>query len=594
MDYSGHRTFLDVKQSLGAKRWVERLSPRQANTALEMAQKHDVPDILARVLAGRGVQADSVALFLAPTVRDLMPDPRSLTGMEAAADRLVAAIKSGEAVAIFGDYDVDGAASSALLARFLRHFGLTVKVHIPDRIFEGYGPNPTAMKALADEASLIVTVDCGTNSAEAFAAIAGSGTDIVVIDHHQVGGPLPSVAAIVNPNREDDVSGLGYLCAAGVVFMTLVETVRQMKASGETNLPDLLKLLDLVALATVCDVVPLVGLNRALVQKGLAVARHQNNPGLVALAAAARIGEPLAPYHFGYILGPRINAGGRIGDASLGARLLATDSRDEADRLAAQLDDLNRQRQGAEQVMVDQAKASVAAEMDTANAPSVIVTASDDWHPGIVGLIAARLKEAFNRPAVAISFDGAGRGTGSARSVVGFDLGKLVRSAVEEGLLIKGGGHAMAAGLTVERDKLAGLRSYFEQQATEAVTALVADTCLTVDGALASGGVTSELINQLERAGPYGSGHDQPVFAFPNHTVRYAQVVGNGHVKLSIEAPGMRAVDAIAFRAADTPIGQRCLSSDGSSLHFAGSVSINRFNGREIPQVRVMDAAEPS
>ncbi|MEO1748410.1 MAG: single-stranded-DNA-specific exonuclease RecJ [Pseudomonadota bacterium] len=412
-----------------------------------MTQKTDVSEIVARVLAGRDIVTAQVEQFLDPTLRELMPDPHAITDNEAAAGRIARAIYDKEKVAIFGDYDVDGAASSALLARFLRAFGLDVNIHIPDRIFEGYGPNPTAMAQLARQASLIITVDCGTNSAEAFSAIEGSATDIVVIDHHQVGGELPQVVAVVNPNREDDFSGLGHLCAAGVVFMTLVEAARQLKKAGEARSPNLLGYLDLVALATVCDVVPLVGLNRAFVKKGIIVARSRKNPGMVALAASARIGEPLAPYHFGYVLGPRINAGGRIGDASLGAKLLATDDVEEAGQLAAQLDDLNRQRQGAEQVMVEEAKASVAGEMETENPPSVIVVASRDWHPGIVGLIAARLKEAFNRPAVAISIDQNGKGTGSARSVLGFDIGKLVRSAVDEGLLSKGGGHSMAAGL---------------------------------------------------------------------------------------------------------------------------------------------------
>lgn len=593
MDFSAHRTFLDVKRSLGGKRWIERMSPRQANAALEMTQKTDVSEIVARVLAGRDIVTAQVEQFLDPTLRELMPDPHAITDNEAAAGRIARAIYDKENVAIFGDYDVDGAASSALLARFLRAFGLDVNIHIPDRIFEGYGPNPTAMAQLARQASLIITVDCGTNSAGAFSAIEGSATDIVVIDHHQVGGELPQVVAVVNPNREDDFSGLGHLCAAGVVFMTLVEAARQLKKAGEARSPNLLGYLDLVALATVCDVVPLVGLNRAFVKKGIIVARSRKNPGMVALAASARIGEPLAPYHFGYVLGPRINAGGRIGDASLGAKLLATDDVEEAGQLAAQLDDLNRQRQGAEQVMVEDAKASVAGEMETENPPSVIVVASRDWHPGIVGLIAARLKEAFNRPAVAISIDQNGKGTGSARSVLGFDIGKLVRSAVDEGLLSKGGGHSMAAGLTVASDQIGALRSHFEGKSAEAVTQLTADAVLKLDGALSSGAVSAELVTQLDTVGPYGAGHDQPLFAFPNHIVRFAKIVGNGHLKMSLEGNATRAIDAIAFRAADGPMGQTLLNANGETLHFAGTISMNRFNGREVPQLRVVDVAEP-
>ncbi|MEM9999473.1 MAG: single-stranded-DNA-specific exonuclease RecJ [Pseudomonadota bacterium] len=590
MDYAAHRTFLDVKRSLSERRWIERLSPRQTNIALEITQKLDVPDIMARVLAGRDVLTEQVPEFLDPSLRNLMPDPHSITDAQAAATRLAKAVSNGERVAIFGDYDVDGAASSALLARFLRHFGIEAKIHIPDRIFEGYGPNANAMQALAEEASLIVTVDCGTNSSEAFSAVK---TDIIVLDHHQVGGPLPETVAIVNPHREDDFSGLGYLCAAGVVFMTLVETVRQLKADGHTQTPDLLQYLDLVALATVCDVVPLVGLNRALVKKGILVARRRQNRGLVELAAAARIGEPLSPYHFGYILGPRINAGGRIGDASLGARLLVTDEAEDAKKLAAQLDDLNRQRQLAEQTMVEDARASVAKEMESQNPPAVIIVANNQWHPGIVGLIAARLKEAFNRPAIAIAIDQSGKGTGSARSIIGFDIGKLVRGAFEEGLLAKGGGHSMAAGLTVQHDQIGALRSYIEERSADAIAQITADAVLKIDGALSSGAVTADLVTQLEQIGPYGAAHDQPLFAFPGHQIRYAKIVGNGHIKMTLEGKGARPVDAIAFRAADGPLGNTLLNAGGEPLHFAGTISINRFNGREIPQVRVVDAAAP-
>ena len=381
---------LDVRQSARQRRWVERLSPAQANIAIDIAQSHDVDEIVARVMAARGVGADEADVFLDPTIKASMPDPSVITDLNAAAARLAAAIGQGERVAIFGDYDVDGAASSALVARYLRHLNVEAEIYIPDRIFEGYGPNPAAMTRLAEHADLIVTVDCGTNSAAAFETVAGTDTDIVVLDHHQVGGALPDVVAVVNPNRDDDMSGLGYLCAAGVVFMTLVDVSRQLRGAGRSGLPDLMALLDLVALATVCDVVPLVGLNRALVVKGLQVARRQHNPGLAALASIARIGEPLRPFHFGFVLGPRINAGGRIGNAALGARLLATNDQDGARALASELDALNAQRQAIEAQMVDEARAEAEREQQSANPPNVIVTASHEWHPGIAGLIAAR------------------------------------------------------------------------------------------------------------------------------------------------------------------------------------------------------------
>jgi single-stranded-DNA-specific exonuclease len=381
-----------------------------------------------------------------------MPDPLTITDMGSAGERIAQAILRNERVAIFGDYDVDGACSSALLKRFLDHFGVASEIYIPDRVFEGYGPNPAAMRELVERgARLIVTVDCGTNSPAAIAAAREAGADVVVLDHHQVGGPLPEQTPVVNPNREDDLSGLGYLCAAGVVFMTLVHVARLLRAKGRTDLPDLLSMVDLVALATVCDVVPLVGLNRAFVVKGLIAARRMTNPGIATLARASRIGEPLNPYHFGFMIGPRINAGGRIGDAALGSRLLTLDDPVEAARIAEQLDRLNTERQAMEVVMLEQAKAEADAELVVGDGPAVIVTANDNWHPGIVGLLASRLKDHARRPAFAIAFNANGVGSGSGRSIPGFDLGKMVRQAVDDGLLVKGGGHAMAAGITVER-----------------------------------------------------------------------------------------------------------------------------------------------
>ncbi|MCK5744727.1 MAG: DHH family phosphoesterase, partial [Oricola sp.] len=370
------QAFLGIERSLKGRRWIDRMSQAQTQVALDIAQRYGIADILARVLAGRGVTADQALGFLDPTLKALMPDPRSVTDLEAAAQRIAAAIRNREKIAIFGDYDVDGASSSALLARYLRFFGIDVQIYIPDRIFEGYGPNPAAMRELASTASLIVTVDCGTNSAEAFGAIRGSGTDIVVIDHHQVGGPLPEVAAVVNPNRDDDLSGLGHLCAVGMVFMALVDVSRQLRGHGVSPLPDLLSMLDIVALGTVCDVVPLIGLNRAFVTKGLIAARHLGNPGLSALARVASIGEPLNPFHFGFLIGPRINAGGRIGNAALGATLLCEEDANRAAEIAAELDRLNRERQVMETEMVADACAEADRDLASSSPPSVIVTSS--------------------------------------------------------------------------------------------------------------------------------------------------------------------------------------------------------------------------
>ncbi|WP_421850745.1 single-stranded-DNA-specific exonuclease RecJ [Oricola sp.] len=586
------QSFLGIERSVTQRRWVERMSPAQTQVATDIAQRLGIHDSLARILAGRGVSADDAEAFLDPTLRALMPDPRTVTDLQRAAGRIAKAVQDREPVAIFGDYDVDGASSAALLARYVRFFGIEPEIHIPDRVFEGYGPNVAAIRRLAERASLIVTVDCGTNSAEVFAEAQTDGSDIVVIDHHQVGGALPEVVAVVNPNRDDDLSGLGNLCAAGVVFMTLVDVSRQLREEGVSPLPDLLQLLDIVALATVCDVVALTGLNRALVTKGTVVARHMSNPGLAALARVASVGEPLNPFHFGYLIGPRINAGGRIGDAALGARLLCEDDAQKALEIAGELDRLNRERQVIETEMVAQARAEAEADAMDGGWPAVIVTTSDNWHPGIVGLIAARLREHTRRPSFAIAFGANGLGTGSGRSIPGFDLGRLVREAVNAGHLVKGGGHAMAAGITVAQEKLGGLRRFFEEHGNDAVRTLVEAETLAIDSALSARAASLDMIEELQHAGPYGAGNPEPVFALPNHRVRSSKIVGNGHLKVSLQSADNARLDAIAFRAADTDLG-KCLAEAREPIHLAGTLSINHWNGRKTPQMRIVDVAVP-
>ncbi|MGN7770953.1 single-stranded-DNA-specific exonuclease RecJ [Phyllobacterium sp. 22552] len=593
---TSERLFLGVGQSATGLKWVDRLGQREANIALAMAQNHGFPDIVTRVLAGRGVGLDDAAAFMEPTLKSLMPDPTSLTDMAPAAARIAKAIIARETVAIFGDYDVDGACSSAILSRFLAHYGIANQIYIPDRIFEGYGPNPAAMQELAKQASLIVTVDCGTNSAAAIDAAKVAGTDVVVLDHHQVGGNLPEAAlAIVNPNREDDLSGQGHLCAAGVVFLTLVQTSRILREQGvklNTNPPDLLSLLDLVALATICDVVPLKELNRAFVVKGLLVARTQQNVGLAALARVSRIGEPLNAFHFAYLIGPRINAGGRIGDAGLGARLLTLDDPDEAMRIAQELDRLNQERQAMETIMLEQAEAEAMAELSSSSGPAILITANDDWHPGIVGLIAARLKERARRPAFAIAFNANGTGSGSGRSINGFDLGKLVRGAVEQGLLVKGGGHAMAAGITVERGKMGALRAFFEEQSAEMVGQLRGNASLAIDGALSAAGATVPLYETMEKAGPFGSGHPQPVLVLPHHRLIDARSVGINHIKVTLAGADGKRINAIAFRAVGSDLGDFLFRQLGQSVHVAGNLALNHWNGSTTTQFRILDAAK--
>lgn len=587
------RFFLDVRQSATGLAWAHRLDQRQENVALAIAQSHGVPDIVARVLAGRGVDQDGAARFLDPTIRDLLPDPRSLTDMDKAAARIADAVARREKVAIFGDYDVDGAASSALMKRFFAHYGIDAEIYIPDRIFEGYGPNPEAMRELVSRgARLIVTVDCGTNSGPSINAANEAGADVVVLDHHQVGGALPAAVAIVNPNREDDLSGQGHLCAAGVVFVTLVRVAGLLRERGHgAPPPDLLGWLDLVALATVCDVVPLVGVNRAFVVKGLLAMRRLGNAGLSALSRVSRIGEPLNPYHLSFILGPRINAGGRIGDAALGSRLLAGDDPVEARTIAETLDRLNSERQTLEQVMLEQARAEADAELASGNGPAVIVTASDDWHQGVVGLLAARLKEHARRPAFAIAFNANGVGSGSGRSIPGFDLGRMVRTAVERGLLLKGGGHAMAAGITVERARLGELRAFFEEWAAQDVAKLRDGEALEVDAALSADGANFDLLDAIESAGPFGAGHAQPVLVLPRHTIADARQVGTNHIRVDLRSQTGARMQAMAFRAADTDLGNFLYANRGRTVHVAGTISSNWWNGARSVQFRVLDAA---
>lgn len=588
------RPFLNVEASLTGQKWVSRLDLAAENRAITIAQTTRIPEIIARVIAGRGIGPDEAQKFLDPTIKDLMPDPSTLTDCDTAAARLVAAIARGERVAIFGDYDVDGAASSALLSRFLTAHGVTSEIYIPDRIFEGYGPNPQAIAELIERgAQLIVTVDCGSTSHAALEEARARGVDVVVLDHHQMGADAPPCHALVNPNRPDDLSGLGHLCACGVVFMALVNCQRLLRRdrAGEGLRFDLLSQLDLVALATVCDVVALKGLNRAFVVKGLLAARMMGNAGLAALIRKVGVSGPLSPYHFGFLIGPRINAGGRIGDAGLGARLLTLDDAGEADAIAGKLDELNRERQAMEAAMLEEAVAEVDAEIGSGEGPSVIVTARRGWHPGIVGLIAARLKERFRRPAFAIAFDGSGKGTGSGRSIPGFDLGQVVRQAVEDGLLAKGGGHAMAAGLTVEEGRLGDLRAFFEEKAEAKVGQLRGDHRLKIDAAMSASGATLDLIDLVEKAGPYGSGHSQPVFALPAHQIIDVRVVGQNHVKVTLTGPGGGRLDGIAFRAADSELGKALLAGRGSAFHLAGTLSAEHWQGMRKVQIRILDAA---
>ncbi|MGL5113981.1 MAG: single-stranded-DNA-specific exonuclease RecJ, partial [Beijerinckiaceae bacterium] len=485
--------FLSVTRSALDRRWIDRLDAAGHREALAIQQTHGLGDTLSRIVAGRGVTVGNVEDFLNPTLRRLMPDPATLRDMDAAAERLLSAIRNRERVAIFGDYDVDGATSSALLSGYLGHFGVTTAIHIPDRITEGYGPNVEAIRKLREEgASLLVTVDCGVSSHEPLAEARRIGLDVVVLDHHLAPAELPSATAIVNPNRQDDVSGLGHLAACGVVFMTLARLQALLRQAGEP-VPDLMTALDLVALGTVADVVALTGLNRAFVAQGLKIIRQRQRPGLAALMDAAGLAEPPEAWHLGFLLGPRINAGGRIGDAALGARLLTTADPVEAGRIAADLDRLNRERQTLEQIMLHQAEEMADADLARRGDGAVTVVGSADWHPGVVGLVASRLKDRYRRPAVAIAWDvEKGQGVASARSIPGVDLGRAVRAAFEAGVILKGGGHAMAAGLTLVAGGEDTLRAFLEERLSGDVATERAENTIKVDAALTAAALTAE------------------------------------------------------------------------------------------------------
>ncbi|MCE1236626.1 MAG: single-stranded-DNA-specific exonuclease RecJ [Hyphomicrobiales bacterium] len=595
-DEGADRAVLDVTSSASGRTWRDRLDAVGAARALGLAQRLDLPEIVARVLTARGVDAEAALAFLDPTIKDLLPDPSIVTAMDTGVARIADAVERGEKIALFADYDVDGATSAAVMRRHLLALGADPIVYVPDRLIEGYGPNPEAIEGLAGQgARLLVTLDCGSTSHEALAHARRLGLDAVVVDHHGCGVELPPAAAVINPNRHDDLSGLGHLSAVGVAFVTLVALNRELRRrnffAGRRE-PDLLSLLDLVALGTVADVVPLVGLNRAFVVKGLQVARRRGNAGLAALAAVARVSGPLSPYHLGFLIGPRINAGGRIGDAGLGARLLATDDPVEAERIAAELDRLNKERQLMEAAMVEEADAQVVAHYGTDPGP-VVIASSPDWHPGVVGLIASRLKERWRRPAFAVAFDRGELGVGSGRSVGGVDLGAAVRAAVEAGLLVKGGGHAMAAGLTVARERLDAVRDFLAERLAAGVETALAERSLAVDGALTARGATVELVETLEKAGPYGSGHPEPLFAFPAHRVAFADEVGQGHVRLSLSSGDGASLKAIAFRAAAEPMGKTILGARGRPLHVVGALGLDHWQGDARVQLRVVDVAEP-
>jgi len=579
---------LGIERSLSGKRWHQRGTDDRMGLA--MAQRLGVPEMLGRLLAARGVEADSADVFLSPTLRALLPDPSRFLGMDAAVERLVQAIAAGEPIAVFGDYDVDGATSAALLHRFFAAIGIVVRLYIPDRLREGYGPNAPALLQLRREGvAVVVTVDCGTTAVAPLAEAAAAGLSVIVLDHHTAEAQLPAAVAVVNPNRLDESSGHGQLAAVGVAFLLVVALNRALRQHGWYGAtrpePDLLQWLDLVALGTVCDVVPLTGINRALVGQGLKFMARRGNLGLAALADVAGLSEPPGAYHAGFVLGPRINAGGRVGVADLGVRLLTTADPAEAAALARQLDALNADRQVLEQSVLEAAIAQVEARAPNG---ALVAASGEGWHPGVIGIVAGRLKERYNRPACVIAVaDGIGKG--SARSVNGIDFGSAILAARQAGLLVNGGGHRMAAGFTVAADRIPALTAFLDARLAAAAGGPIVPQ-LYIDGVLSPAAVTPELARLLTRLGPFGAGNAEPRFAVPDLRVVQSDVVGESHVRVVAAGNGGR-LKAIAFRSSGTALGQALLRGGGAPLHFVGTLRADNWQDREGVQLVIEDAA---
>lgn len=595
MERGERAAFLGVERSLTGRRWAARLADER--TALAIAQRHGLPDAVARLLAARDVDLDSVTEFLDPTLRRFLPDPLHLKDMDVAIARLVRAVQGGERIVVFGDYDVDGATSSALLLRFFRSIGGNIGVYIPDRRKEGYGPNaPALVKLKADGAAVVVTVDCGVTAFEPLAEARRVGLDTIVIDHHMAEITLPDAIAVVDPNRIDDTSPHKQMAAVGVAFLLAVGVNRALREANWYGAsrpePDLRQWLDLVALGTVCDVVPLTGVNRALVRQGLKVMAERRNVGLAALADVARLKEVPGAYHLGFLLGPRVNAGGRVGQADLGARLLSSDDPHEVGALALRLDEFNAERRAIERDVLDQAISRVEGLYgpDRKGLPAALVIESDGWHVGVIGIVASRLVERYGRPAFVIGLDG-DLGKGSGRSVRGVDLGAAVIAARQAGLLVNGGGHAMAAGLTVTREALPGLARFLDERIAPQLGAAPPVRELGIDAALSPAAATQELVEMIERVGPFGAGNALPRFVLKSVRVSYAQTVGEGHVRCTLVGAERGRVDAIAFRANQTALGPALLDPARPVLHVAGALRIDRFGGRESVRLQVDDAA---
>jgi len=581
--------FLNVEISFSNRRWQARAYDERQ--ALALSQRYALPDLLARSLSARGLDVETAPLFLEPRLRELMPDPSRLKDMDKAVARLIAALQAGEAIAVFGDYDVDGATSSALLVRFARALGVSVRIYIPDRLTEGYGPNADAMRRLAEEGiKLVLCVDCGITAHEPLKAAKEAGLDVIVLDHHTATPDLPMAVAVVNPNRLDEslTEELGTLAAVGVTYLFVVAVNRALREQGfyteDKPEPNLMDWLDLVALGTVCDVVKLAGLNRAFVAQGLKIMENRRNLGIKALAEAAGVSQPMDTFAAGFMLGPRVNAGGRVGQSDTGAVLLSTEDGEEAARLATHLDYLNTERRQLEADVLAEAENMVFDD----EAPLTFV-AADNWHPGVIGIVASRLKDKFHRPAIVIALEN-GIGKGSGRSIGSVDLGAFVIAAKQAGLLVNGGGHKMAAGLTVERDKIDALHAFLAERIGKQLEAEPFVPSLTLDGLAAISALDSAFIDKLSSLAPFGTGNPEPRFALADCKIIRADVVKERHVRV-IASQGAARITGIAFRAMENGLGPALLAQVGQNAHLAGHLRRDTWQGRNRVQILIDDAA---
>ena len=593
-DQEQSEAILGVTSSALGQRWVQR--PFLERHARAIADRLGVSLTVGELIAGRGIMPDDAERFFRPSLRDLLPDPASVLDMTKGAQRIIRAMQAGESMAVFGDYDVDGATSSALLVRYFRMLGVDIATYIPDRMAEGYGPNAPALLSLRNRGiDLVITVDCGTLSFEPLKAAKEAGLDVIVVDHHKAEPTLPDAVAVINPNRLDDESGQGQLAAVGVAFLLVVEINRLLRDAGwfagDRREPDLRLLLDIVALGTVCDVVPLTGANRALVTQGLKIMAGRRNAGITALADVGRVSEAPGTYHAGFVLGPRVNAGGRVGESGLGTKLLSTDNPVEARQIAEKLDKYNEERRSIEATVLEEAFAQVEAEVGPEGSPdTIVIAAGEGWHAGVIGIVASRLKDKYHMPALVIALEG-GEGKGSARSVSGVDLGAAVIEAQHKGLLLKGGGHAMAAGLTVEADKVAALSEFLREHMRASVAKAHESRALKLDAVIALSGANADLVDEIEQVGPFGAGNPSPHFAIPEVDLLKADRVGENHLRCIFKSKDGSSIKAMAFRQADEPFGHLLQTGIGRRFHIAGKLKKDTWAGSGKVEITLDDVA---